>query len=77
MVGLFQRKTPTFGEESQLLNPGNQWIHDLLDIGSPAGWLSRCVKWCQVQVHFADDPSAEPRAIGSNCRGTTDRADAA
>jgi acetolactate synthase-1/2/3 large subunit len=39
-------ETSAFGEESRLPDPGNQWIHDLTDIGGPAELLRRCVKWC-------------------------------
>jgi acetolactate synthase-1/2/3 large subunit len=38
-------ETSAFGEESRLPDPGNQWIHDLTDIGGPAELLRRCVKW--------------------------------
>ena len=38
-------ETAGFGEESRLPDPGNQWIHDLTDIGGPAELLRRCVKW--------------------------------
>jgi acetolactate synthase I/II/III large subunit len=36
-----------FGEESRLPDPGNQWVHDLTDIGGPAELLRRCVKWSE------------------------------
>jgi len=38
-------ETAGFGEELRLPDPGNQWIHDLTDIGGPAELLRRCVKW--------------------------------
>jgi acetolactate synthase I/II/III large subunit len=40
-------ESSAFGEESRLPDPGNQWIHDLTDIGGPAELLRRCVKWCE------------------------------
>jgi len=40
-------ETSAFGEESRLPDPGNQWIHDLTDIGGPAELLRRCVKWSE------------------------------
>lgn len=40
-------ETAAFGEESRLPDPGNQWIHDLTDIGGPAELLRRCVKWSE------------------------------
>ena len=39
-------ETSAYGEDSQLPDPGNQWVHDLTDIGGPAELLRRCVKWC-------------------------------
>ncbi|HEV8342068.1 MAG TPA: thiamine pyrophosphate-binding protein [Candidatus Binatia bacterium] len=40
-------ETSAFGEERRLPDPGNQWIHDLTDIGGPAELLRRCVKWSE------------------------------
>src|SRR5919106_1213527 len=40
-------ETSAFGEESRLPDPGNQWIHDLTDVGGPAELLRRCVKWSE------------------------------
>ncbi|MEK6601137.1 MAG: thiamine pyrophosphate-binding protein, partial [Candidatus Binatota bacterium] len=40
-------ETAAFGEESRLPDPGNQWLHDLTDIGGPAELLRRCVKWSE------------------------------
>jgi acetolactate synthase-1/2/3 large subunit len=40
-------ETAAFGEESRLPDPGNQWVHDLTDIGGPAELLRRCVKWSE------------------------------
>ena len=40
-------ETSAFGEESRLPDPGNQWLHDLTDIGGPAELLRRCVKWSE------------------------------
>src|SRR5256712_4496879 len=40
-------ETAAFGEETRLPDPGNQWIHDLTDIGGPAELLRRCVKWSE------------------------------
>ena len=40
-------ESAAFGEESRLPDPGNQWLHDLTDIGGPAELLRRCVKWSE------------------------------
>jgi acetolactate synthase-1/2/3 large subunit len=40
-------ESSAFGEESRLPDPGNQWVHDLTDIGGPAELLRRCVKWSE------------------------------
>ncbi|MBI2357710.1 MAG: hypothetical protein HYV04_02130 [Deltaproteobacteria bacterium] len=40
-------ETSAFGEERRLPDPGNQWVHDLTDIGGPAELLRRCVKWSE------------------------------
>jgi len=34
-----------FGEDTSLVDPGGQWIHDLCDLGSAADLMRRCVKW--------------------------------
>ncbi|MFC1815768.1 thiamine pyrophosphate-binding protein [Thermodesulfobacteriota bacterium] len=34
-----------FGEDTSLVDPGVQWIHDLCDLGSAADLMRRCVKW--------------------------------
>ncbi len=70
-------ETSAFGEESRLPDPGNQWIHDLTDIGGPAELLRRCVKWCDrvtspailVQsveraMQIAVEPPAGPVLLG-------------
>ncbi len=70
-------ETSAFGEESRLPDPGNQWIHDLTDIGGPAELLRRCVKWCDrvtsttilVQsveraIQIALEPPAGPVLLG-------------
>jgi acetolactate synthase-1/2/3 large subunit len=70
-------ETSAFGEESRLPDPGNQWIHDLTDIGGPAELLRRCVKWSDrvtssailVQsleraIQIATEPPAGPVLIG-------------
>ena len=70
-------ETSAFGEESRLPDPGNQWIHDLTDIGGPAELLRRCVKWCDrvtssailVQtveraIQIAMEPPAGPVLLG-------------
>jgi len=70
-------ETSAFGEESRLPDPGNQWIHDLTDIGGPAELLRRCVKWCDritsptilVQsieraIQIAVEPPAGPVLLG-------------
>jgi acetolactate synthase-1/2/3 large subunit len=40
-------ESSAFGEELRLPDPGNQWVHDLTDIGGPAELLRRCVKWSE------------------------------
>jgi acetolactate synthase I/II/III large subunit len=40
-------ESSAFGEESRLPDPGNQWVHDLTDVGGPAELLRRCVKWSE------------------------------
>lgn len=40
-------ESAAFGEERRLPDPGNQWVHDLTDIGGPAELLRRCVKWSE------------------------------
>ena len=40
-------ESSAFGEEPRLPDPGNQWLHDLTDIGGPAELLRRCVKWSE------------------------------
>ena len=70
-------ETAGFGEESRLPDPGNQWIHDLTDIGGPAELLRRCVKWSDrvtsstilVQsleraMQIAAEPPAGPVLLG-------------
>jgi acetolactate synthase-1/2/3 large subunit len=70
-------ETSAFGEESRLPDPGNQWIHDLTDIGGPAELLRRCVKWSErvtsssilVQsieraLQIAVEPPAGPVLLG-------------
>lgn len=70
-------ETSAFGEESHLPDPGNQWIHDLTDIGGPAELLRRCVKWSErvtsstilVQsveraMQIAVEPPAGPVLLG-------------
>jgi acetolactate synthase-1/2/3 large subunit len=70
-------ETAAFGEESKLPDPGNQWIHDLTDIGGPAELLRRCVKWSErvtsssilVQtieraLQIAVEPPAGPVLLG-------------
>lgn len=70
-------ETAAFGEESRLPDPGNQWIHDLTDIGGPAELLRRCVKWSErvtsssilVQsveraIQIALEPPAGPVLLG-------------
>jgi acetolactate synthase-1/2/3 large subunit len=70
-------ETAAFGEESRLPDPGNQWIHDLTDIGGPAELLRRCVKWSErvtsssilVQsieraIQIAVEPPAGPVLLG-------------
>jgi thiamine pyrophosphate-dependent acetolactate synthase large subunit-like protein len=70
-------ETSAFGEESRLPDPGNQWIHDLTDIGGPAELLRRCVKWSErvtsstilVQsveraMQIAVEPPAGPVLLG-------------
>jgi acetolactate synthase-1/2/3 large subunit len=70
-------ETSAFGEDSRLPDPGNQWIHDLTDIGGPAELLRRCVKWCDrvtsptilVQsleraMQIAEEPPAGPVLLG-------------
>jgi acetolactate synthase-1/2/3 large subunit len=70
-------ETAAFGEESKLPDPGNQWMHDLTDIGGPAELLRRCVKWSErvtsssilVQtieraLQIAVEPPAGPVLLG-------------
>src|SRR3970040_2550862 len=38
-------ETSAHGEDTRLPAPGNQWVHDLVDIGGPAELLRRSVKW--------------------------------
>lgn len=38
-------ETSAYGEDTRLPDPGNQWVHDLVDIGGPAELLRRSVKW--------------------------------
>jgi acetolactate synthase-1/2/3 large subunit len=66
-----------FGEELRLPDPGNQWVHDLTDIGGPAELLRRCVKWSErvtssaILVPFVEramriaiEPPAGPVLLG-------------
>jgi thiamine pyrophosphate-dependent acetolactate synthase large subunit-like protein len=66
-----------FGEESRLPDPGNQWVHDLTDIGGPAELLRRCVKWSERitaasilipsverAIQIAVEPPAGPALLG-------------
>lgn len=56
-------ESSAFGQETRLPDPGNQWIHDLTDIGGPAELLRRCVKWSErITASSILVPSAE-RAI--------------
>lgn len=70
-------ETSAFGEEPRLPDPGNQWLHDLTDIGGPAELLRRCVKWSERvtassilipsverAVQIALEPPAGPVLLG-------------
>src|SRR5574342_268264 len=70
-------ETSAYGEDRSLPDPGNQWVHDLVDIGGPAELLRRCVKWCDrvtspailVQsleraMQIAVEPPAGPVLLG-------------
>src|SRR5207245_4255931 len=70
-------ESSAFGEESRLPDPGNQWVHDLTDIGGPAELLWRCVKWSECvtaasilvpsverAMQIAVEPSAGPVLLG-------------
>src|ERR1051325_2544501 len=70
-------ETSAYGEDSSLPDPGNQWVHDLTDIGGPAELLRRCVKWCdritspaiflssiERAMEIAVEPPAGPVLLG-------------
>jgi acetolactate synthase-1/2/3 large subunit len=70
-------ESSAFGEESRLPDPGNQWVHDLTDIGGPAELLRRCVKWSERitaasilipaverAIQIAVEPPAGPALLG-------------
>ena len=59
-------ETSAFGEESRLPDPGNQWIHDLTDIGGPAE-LASPLRQVVRPRHFSDDPCPKRRAGNANC----------
>ncbi len=70
-------ESSAFGEETRLPDPGNQWVHDLTDIGGPAELLRRCVKWSERvtassilvpsvkrAIEIAVEPPAGPVLLG-------------
>jgi acetolactate synthase-1/2/3 large subunit len=70
-------ESSAFGQETRLPDPGNQWIHDLTDIGGPAELLRRCVKWSERvtapsilvpsverAIEIAIEPPAGPVLLG-------------
>ena len=70
-------ESSAFGEERRLPDPGNQWVHDLTDIGGPAELLRRSVKWServtsssilvptvQRAMQIAVEPPAGPVLLG-------------
>jgi acetolactate synthase-1/2/3 large subunit len=70
-------ETSAYGEDASLPDPGNQWVHDLTDIGGPAELLRRCVKWCdrvtspsifvssiERAIEIAVEPPAGPVLLG-------------
>ena len=56
-------ETSAYGEDTNLPDPGNQWVHDLMDIGGPAELLRRCVKWCDRVTSPAIFLSSVERAM--------------
>jgi acetolactate synthase I/II/III large subunit len=56
-------ETSAYGEDATLPDPGNQWVHDLTDIGGPAELLRRCVKWCDRVTSPAIFVSTVERAM--------------
>ena len=70
-------ETSAYGEDTSLPDPGNQWEHDLVDIGGPAELLRRCVKWAdrvtsptilvgsiERAMQIAVEPPAGPVLLG-------------
>jgi acetolactate synthase-1/2/3 large subunit len=66
-----------YGENSNVADPGGQWIHDLTDLGGSPDLLRSCVKWAdrissaellaptiERAVHIAMEPPAGPVLVG-------------
>src|ERR687898_2560808 len=66
-----------YGENTQIADPGGQWLHDLTDLGGSPDLLRSCVKWAdrissaellpptiERAVQIAVEPPAGPVLIG-------------
>ena len=66
-----------YGEDSQVADPGGQWLHDLTDLGGSPDLLRSCVKWAdriaapellsstiERAVRIAAEPPAGPVLVG-------------
>ena len=66
-----------YGENTNVADPGGQWLHDLTDLGGSPDLLRGCVKWAdrvmaaellaptvERAVHIALEPPAGPVLIG-------------
>ncbi len=66
-----------YGENTQVADPGGQWLHDLTDLGGSPDLLRHCVKWSdriassailastlERAFHIAMEPPAGPVLIG-------------
>ena len=84
--GAFHERTPmvicsgevaAYGENTQVADPGGQWLHDLTDLNGSPGLLRQCVKWSdrisssavlvptlERAIHIAMEPPKGPVLIG-------------
>jgi acetolactate synthase-1/2/3 large subunit len=66
-----------YGENTQVADPGGQWLHDLTDLNGSPGLLRQCVKWSdrisssallvstlERGIHIALEPPKGPVLIG-------------
>ena len=76
-VVILSGEIAAYGENTQIADPGGQWLHDLTDLGGSPDLLRSCVKWAdrissaellaptiERAVQIAVEPPAGPVLIG-------------